>query len=71
MHMDEFRKFQRERATSNLVSVVMACRRRFLNAARLLEVRGASMDTLSSFGANAAIVIGRYLGPSRFWPNGT
>jgi hypothetical protein len=63
MHIDEFRKFQREGATSNLVSLVMTCRRKFLNAARLLEVRTTAIVRLSSFGLDAAADNWPLLGP--------
>ena len=51
MHIDEFRKFQREGSPSNLIGLVMACRRRFLNAARLLEVRDAALALRRAAGA--------------------
>ena len=63
MHIDEFRKFQREGSPSNLIGLVMACRRRFLNAARLLEVRSPAIDRLSSFGVDAAVEYWPLLGP--------
>jgi hypothetical protein len=55
MHIDEFRKLQREQATSAVFSLVMACRRKFLNATHLLELRSASINRLSSFGVYAAV----------------
>jgi hypothetical protein len=39
MHIDEFREFQRQGATHDVFSLVMTCRRKFLNAAQLLELR--------------------------------
>jgi hypothetical protein len=63
MHIDEFREFQREGATYNLASLVMACRRKFLNAARLLEVRSQVIDRLSSFGVDAGVDPWPLLGP--------
>lgn len=63
MHIDEFRKFQREGATTNLVFLVMACRRKFLNAARLLELRNPVIDRLSSFGLDVGVNPWPLLGP--------
>ena len=65
MHIDEFRSFQREGATHNVFSLVMTCRRKFLNAARLLELRGDAIDKLASFGVDAPVDVWPLLGPER------
>ena len=44
MHVDDLREKQRAGATADLFSLVMACRRKFLNAARLLELRSPAID---------------------------
>lgn len=63
MHVDEFRKYQREGATANLFSLVMSCRRKFLNAARLLELNSQSIDRLSAFGVSTPIDLWPLLNP--------
>lgn len=63
MHIDEFRQLQRGGATYNLFSLVMTCRRKFLNAARLLEVRSAAIDRLASLGVDTAVDCWPLLGP--------
>lgn len=55
MHIDEFRAFQREGAASSLFTLIMAGRRKFLNAARLLEVSSSALDTLTSFGVSSTV----------------
>ena len=55
MHIDEFSAFQRETASSSLFTLVMACRRKFLNAARLLEVSSPALVVLTSFGVSAPV----------------
>ena len=63
MHIDEFRSFQRESAPHNVFSLVMTCRRKFLNAARLLELRGDAIDKLASFDVEAPVDVWPLIGP--------
>ena len=55
MHIDEFREFQRQGATHDVFSLVMTCRRKFLNAAQLLELRSDAISKLASFGVDAPV----------------
>lgn len=55
MHIDELRAFQRAGAIQNLHSLVMTCRGRFLEAAKLLELRSETIDKLASFGLKASV----------------
>ena len=59
MHVGDLRLTQREGAVSNLASLAANCRRKFLNAARLLEWRSPVIDKLHSFGVG---------GPVDLWP---
>ena len=68
MHIDEFRSFQREGATHNVFNLVMTCRRKFLNAARLLELRSDAMDELASFGVDAPVDVWPLPGPFSVLP---
>lgn len=63
MHIDEFRAYQSQYATQNLVSLVMTCRRKFLKAAHLLEVRNDVIDKLTSFGMDARVDVAPLSGP--------
>jgi hypothetical protein len=63
MHIDEFRKFQRQGATHDVFSLVMTCRRKFLNAARLLELRSDAISKLGSFGVDAPVDVWPLLTP--------
>jgi hypothetical protein len=63
MHVDDFRKYQREGASANLFGLVMSCRRRFLNAARLLEINKKVIDDLSRFGVDQSIDLWPLLAP--------
>ena len=49
MHIDDFRTIQRDGAATNLHSLFMSCRARFLNAARLLEIRSAALEGLLDY----------------------
>ena len=55
MHIDELRATQRERAASMLRTLIMACQRKFLKAAHLLEIRSPTLDALASFGVRALV----------------
>lgn len=46
MGVDDFRLAQRRSAVHDMYALFMACRRRFLNAASLLEVDGAEVEVL-------------------------
>jgi hypothetical protein len=63
MDVDDFRRYQREGASANLFSLVMSCRRRFLNAARLLEVNKKIIDDLSRFGIDQPVDLWPLLAP--------
>jgi hypothetical protein len=63
MHVDEFRRYQREGATANLFSLVMSCRRKFLNAARLLELNSNYIESLSDFGVSDTVDLWPLLNP--------
>lgn len=55
MHTNELRAFQRERAASMLLTLIMACRSKFLKAAHLLEVHSPALDALASFGVGTPV----------------
>lgn len=63
MHIDEFRAFQRKRAVIDLTSLLMACRRRFLQAASLLEMPTSGLAGLMSLGVDAPVDCEPLLGP--------
>lgn len=63
MHIDEFRACQRAGATHDLFSLVMTCRRRFLNAARLVELGSGAIDELTSFGVDASVDLWPLIAP--------
>lgn len=63
MHIDEFREFQRQGATHDVFSLVMTCRRKFLNAAQLLELRSDAISKLASFGVDAPVDVWPLLTP--------
>jgi hypothetical protein len=50
MNVDDFQQAQRSNAAQNLHALFMSCRRKFLNAARLLELRGAAIENLRECG---------------------
>lgn len=50
MNVDDFQQAQRSNAAQNLHALFMSCRRKFLNAARLLELRGAEIENLREWG---------------------
>lgn len=50
MHIDEFRAAQRDLASQALSSLLNASRRKFLNAARLLELRGPVIQQVEAHG---------------------
>lgn len=50
MHFDDFQQAQRDHAVQDLHVLFMCCRRKFLNAARLLELRGPVFENLSRSG---------------------
>lgn len=51
MQIDEFRTAQRERTAQNLHALYMACRRKFLAAARLLELQTDAIESLGKHGS--------------------
>lgn len=57
------RQRQREAALSHLYSLAMACRRRFLRAADLLELRGPVFEKLTGFGVRESIDLWPLLRP--------
>lgn len=63
MHIDSFRAYQQEGARSQLYSFVMSCRRRFLNAARLLEVHSPAIEKLTVFGVSSSVDVWPLLSP--------
>ena len=63
MHVDDLREKQRAGATADLFALVMACRRKFLNAARLLELRSPAIDRLHAMGAETAVDVWPLLRP--------
>jgi hypothetical protein len=50
MHIDDFRAAQRHGASQALTSLLNACRRKFLNAARLLELGGTVIQQVEAHG---------------------
>lgn len=50
MHIDDFRRVQRSGAAQNIHWLFMSCRRRFLDAARLLELNDSDFHKLISSG---------------------
>jgi len=50
MYVEDFQQAQKMHATQKLYSLFMSCQRKFLNAARLLDLRGAQIDSLSESG---------------------
>ena len=65
MHIDEFREFQRQGVTHDVFGLVMTCRRKFLNAAQLLELRSDAISKLASFGVDAPVDVWPLLTPFR------
>tara|TARA_A100001391_G_scaffold65342_1_gene40931 strand:+ start:22000 stop:22479 length:480 start_codon:yes stop_codon:yes gene_type:complete len=63
MHIDNFRAYQQEGAKSQLYSLVMSCRRRFLKAARLLEVNSPALEKLTAFGVSSSVDVWPLLSP--------
>lgn len=63
MHIDEFRLLQQNGASFNQFQLIMACRRKFLNAANLLELHSPTLEKLNSFGVDAPIDIHPLLDP--------
>lgn len=63
MHIDRFRACQRAGARSQLHSLIMSCRRRFLDAARLLEVRSPAIEKLAAFGVSSSVDVWPLLSP--------
>ncbi len=63
MHIDEFRHFQRKSAAEDVFSLVMTCRRKFLNAARLLELRSDAIYKLEPFGVSERVNVRPLLTP--------
>lgn len=50
MNVDDFQQAQRSNASQSLYTLFMSCRRKFLNAARLLELHGAEIENLRECG---------------------
>lgn len=50
MNIDEFQQTQRSNAAQNLHGLFVSCRRKFLDTARLLELRGAAIESLALLG---------------------
>jgi len=50
MNVNDFRKIQKSSASQDLDSLFRSCRRKFLNAAQLLELRGAAVESLREWG---------------------
>ena len=63
MHVDDFREMQRAGAMPCLSSLFDACRRKFLNAANLLEVRSPAIEPLRSVGTETRIDLWPLLNP--------
>ena len=63
MDVDDFKKYQREGASANLLSLVMSCRRHFLNAARLMEINKKIIDNLSRFAIDQPVDLWPLLAP--------
>lgn len=63
MHVDDFREMQRAGAMPCLSSLFDASRRKFLNAANLLEVRSPAIERLRSVGADTRIDLWPLLNP--------
>ncbi|SDT87155.1 hypothetical protein SAMN05216296_0094 [Pseudomonas pohangensis] len=57
MRISEFRAIQRECSNAYLHSLVMTCRRKFLCAAKLLELQSAAISRLRDFGLDGQINI--------------
>lgn len=53
MFIDEFRDAQRHGETQNLSELLGACRRKFLNAARLMELDGPAIERVVAHGREA------------------
>jgi hypothetical protein len=63
VHVDDFREMQRAGAMPCLSSLFDACRRKFLNAANLLEVRSPAIERLRSVGSDTRIDLWPLLNP--------
>jgi len=63
MHINEFRQLQQDGASFNQFQLIMACRRKFLNAANLLELHSPMLEKLNSFSVDAPIDIHPLLDP--------
>jgi len=63
MNISEFRRLQRQGSEQTLFELVMACRRKFLDAASLLEVRSSSLEKLSAFGYDTRVDLQPIRGP--------
>jgi hypothetical protein len=63
VHVDDFREMQRAGAMPCLSSLFDACRRKFLNAANLLEVRSPAIERLRSVGVETRIDLWPMLNP--------
>jgi len=63
VHVDDFREMQRAGAMPCLSSLFDACRRKFLNAANLLEVRSQAIERLRSVGTETRIDLWPLLNP--------
>ncbi len=55
MCIEELRRAQREGMVSNVAHVVTAARRKYLNAANLLQLGGAAIERLRTLGISAPI----------------
>jgi hypothetical protein len=56
MNVNDFQQAQRDGAAHNLHALFMSCRRKFLNAARLLELSGAAIKSLQECGQKSVEV---------------
>lgn len=50
MNVDNFQQAQQSNAVQNLHTLFMSCRRKFLNSARLIELRGTAIENLQEYG---------------------
>lgn len=53
MDVNSFRKYQREHATHNLSQLLIQCRDKFLDAARLLEIENPAIEHCKNVGYGA------------------
>jgi hypothetical protein len=62
MNRDAFARLQHAQAAPALHCLAMSCRRRFLSAAALVELRGPVVDSLRDFGVSQGLDVALLLG---------